>query len=101
MSPAEMLAAMALALFALGFTVYTTFAGWAKLKRIDLEHQRGSSPPITGELLQRLERIEQIVETTAIEVERVTEAQRWIARQMADPPRIPSARPAGKADTPH
>lgn len=50
---------------------------------VELKHeQRG---PIASEELQdRLERIEVAVEATAVEVERISEAQRFVARLLAD-----------------
>lgn len=51
----------------------------------------------------RLARIEQIVEATAIEVERVTESQRFLvnvyAQRPADPASLP--KPAVRVTTPH
>ena len=38
----------------------------------------------SDEVLQRLDRIEQIVETTAVEVERVSEANRFVAKLLAE-----------------
>jgi hypothetical protein len=43
-------------------------------------HQAALSPDVT----ERLARIEQIVETTAVEVERVAEAQRFTAKVLAE-----------------
>jgi hypothetical protein len=53
---------------------------------------RQSLPPqIPAETTQRLERIEQAVDAIAIEVERIAESQRFVAKLMAERPaeRVP------------
>lgn len=50
---------------------------------LDLRQERAPSLP-TGELLERLDRIEAAVETTALEVERISEANRFMAKLLAD-----------------
>ena len=63
--------------------------------------RRGLHPsPPAPELTNRLERIEQGIEVIALEVERISEGQRFVAQLMsdsakrvADPVRIPEARP--------
>jgi hypothetical protein len=42
-----------------------------------------SQAPPNAEITSRLERIEQIVETTAIEVERLAESSRFVAKLLA------------------
>lgn len=43
--------------------------------------ERRSAPPaVSGDLNQRLERIEQTVDSIAVEIERVSEAQRFLTR---------------------
>jgi hypothetical protein len=64
---------------------------------------RASRPaPTDVALLARLDSIERIVETTAIEVERVAEANRFMARLLADRtgPGEPARRPE-RVITPH
>jgi hypothetical protein len=46
--------------------------------------RRAAVPPLPDDVRERISRIEQIVETTAVEVERVSEAQRFTARVLAD-----------------
>lgn len=61
------------------------------------------SPTGTAGLEERLARIEQIVESTSIEVERVTESQRFLvnvfSQRSAEP--VPLPRPAARVTTPH
>lgn len=61
------------------------------------------SPTGTAALEERLARIEQIVESTSIEVERVTESQRFLvnvfSQRSAEP--VPLPRPAARVTTPH
>jgi hypothetical protein len=64
-----------------------TFAFAASLqflrRYLELRQSRVVPPPIDG-LHERLERIEVAVETTAIEVERISEANRFMAKLLAD-----------------
>ena len=46
--------------------------------------QRASTAMPKDEVLQRLERIEQAVEVTAVEVERLAEANRFLTRLLAE-----------------
>lgn len=48
--------------------------------------------PIPADVQNRLERIEQAVEAVAIEVERISESQRYLTKLMAEPKALPSAR---------
>jgi hypothetical protein len=50
---------------------------------LELKHERRSSLAV-DELQQRLQRVEQAVESTAIEVERISEANRFMAKLLAD-----------------
>ncbi len=55
-------------------------------------------------MTERIARIEQIVETTAVEVERVSEAQRFTARVLAErsaPGGLPPSHAHGRVNTPH
>ncbi|HEY2897209.1 MAG TPA: hypothetical protein VGJ12_08740 [Gemmatimonadaceae bacterium] len=53
------------------------------LRVLELKHER-RTPIAVDELQQRLQRIEQAVESTAIEVERISEANRFMAKLLAD-----------------
>src|SRR3712207_5791263 len=95
MAPPELFAAIALALFGCGIGVSLVITDVARLKRVEHEIAHGTTPRgMPPELEARLARIEQIVEVTAVEVERVSEAQRWVARQIAEQetPRLPASR---------
>jgi hypothetical protein len=70
-----------------------------------LERRRRSPSPtdaIDSRLAARLERIEQTVEATAIEVERISEANRFMAKLLAErsAPAVPANRPE-RVITPH
>ncbi|MGH7668307.1 MAG: hypothetical protein ACRENQ_02340 [Gemmatimonadaceae bacterium] len=59
---------------------------------------------LPAEVSQRIERIEQIVETTAVEVERVSEAQRFTAKVLSEraaPGGLPASQAHGRVVTPH
>jgi hypothetical protein len=67
-------------------------------------NRRSVAPQLPAELMQRIERIEQIVETTAVEVERVSEAQRFTARVLSErvaPGGLPASHGHGRVITPH
>src|SRR5215210_6864378 len=73
-------------LAALGL-VFGTFAFLGSLRFIlrflELKHQRRASIASDG-VQERLERIEIAVESTAVEVERISEAQRFMAKLLSD-----------------
>lgn|SRR5690348_2079156 len=50
---------------------------------------------ISADLHDRLERIEQAVDTVAIEVERISESQRYLTKLMAEPRALPGTGSAG------
>src|SRR5262249_28306457 len=50
--------------------------------------------PVPSDVTVRLDRIEQAVDTIAIEVERISEGQRFVTRLMAERPATPSANDA-------
>ena len=62
-----------------------------------------ASAPDTTALAARLARIEQIVEATAIEVERVSESQRFMVNVFSQRPPEPAPlpRPGSRVTTPH
>jgi hypothetical protein len=55
-------------------------------------------PAIQGESAQRLERLEQAVESVAIEVERISEGQRFVTRLLSSSPQ-PGALPSVQKET--
>lgn len=48
------------------------------------QRRLSSTAAPNDEIMQRLERIEQIVDTTAIEVERLAESNRFVAKLLAE-----------------
>ena len=56
---------------------------WFVRRYLELKHERHAPIAIDG-LQQRLERIELAVESTAVEVERISEANRFMAKLLAD-----------------
>lgn len=68
---------------------------------IELKHERRTPIAIDG-LQERLDRIESAVEATAVEVERISEANRFMAKLLAD--RVGAASLASRPErviTPH
>jgi hypothetical protein len=49
-----------------------------------INRRKLSGPALTGELETRIGRIEQIVESTSFEVERIGEAQRFLTKVLTD-----------------
>ena len=74
---------------------------------LELRHERWvrgqtSNPGLPDRLVERLDRIEATVESTALEVERIAEANRFMAKLLAD--RAAPAAPLSKPErviTPH
>jgi hypothetical protein len=68
---------------------------------IELRHER-SLAASTTELRERLDRIENAVESTALEVERISEANRFVAKLLAERSGVPNpqSRPE-RIITPH
>ena len=56
----------------------------ASVSRAVTQRQRAATNLPNEEVLRRLERIEQSVEVTAIEVERLAEANRFLTKLLAD-----------------
>jgi hypothetical protein len=79
------------------------FVASLRFLRRYLELRHGRTPSIPdAELHDRLGRIEATVEATAIEVERISEANRFMAKLLAD--RTPTGTPSGRPErviTPH
>ena len=62
-----------------GTTVIILAKAWAK--RIE---KKPDTPAISPEVSARLERIERAVDSIALEVERITEGQRFVTKVLAD-----------------
>ena len=83
--------------------IVTAFAGSAVLvlaravaRRIE-GRAHSSASTFAPEVSERMERMERAVESIAIEVERVSESQRFLTKLLAD--RVPTALPAsGRGD---
>ena len=95
----EMLAFQAV-LFVCGTTAFVASLHFVR-RWLELRHERILHQP-TSEISERLERIETIVESTAVEVERVAEANRFVAKLLADRagPAGPPVKPE-RVITPH
>jgi len=77
------------------FATYRLIVRWFDRKRV-------SQNPDLHALDERLTRIEQIVEATAIEVERVAEGQRFTTKVLVERAgELPQPRSPGRAITPH
>jgi len=74
---------------------------WFLRRYLELRQERSLRPPAPD--LVRLERIEQVVEVTAVEVERLAEANRFLAKLLAErtTPIGPAAKPPERVITPH
>lgn len=75
----------------MGFIIVGLPLARAFARRMD---RRGESAS-ASEIMPRLDRIEQAVEAIAIEVERVSEGQRYTTKAIADLRGLPGANPAG------
>lgn len=69
---------------------------------LELRHERFLHTP-DGELAERLTRIEAAVESTAVEVERISEANRFVAKLLSERsiPVSPLGKPPERVITPH
>ena len=86
MENAAPLFALAAVLFGLGLVVRVSVASWLHLKQFERDAQPLLAAPgrEAADLAARLARIEQVVEATAVEVERLGEGQRYAARLLAE-----------------
>ena len=105
MENAASLFGLAAVLFGLGLVVRVSVAAWLRVKQFerDAEPQLAAPGREAADLAARLARIEQIVEATAVEVERLGEGQRYAARLLAEP-RAAAPAPAhepARVITPH
>jgi len=77
------------------------------LRLIELRHERltRTPPAALADFASRLDRIENAVETTALEVERIAEANRFMAKLLAErsaaPGAVPSPAKSERVITPH
>jgi hypothetical protein len=82
MDPGEQVAIVAIVfgtMFAIGFPLARAFA-----RRI--EGGRSAASSISPDLSERLDRIERAVESVALEVERISEGQRFVTKLMTERP---------------
>jgi hypothetical protein len=71
------------ALLLVSGTIITLASLWFAHAYLERKHERRIPIAVDG-LQERLERIEHVVESTAIEVERISEANRFMAKLLAD-----------------
>ncbi len=74
------------------FPIARAFARWFD--------RRGTTAPTSADTGKRLERIEQAIEAVAIEVERVSEGQRYNTKLMADMKGLPAPNPLNEWHAP-
>lgn len=85
-------------LFGLSALVLTVGSVWLRAKRLSADHRSR----VDRSAIDRLDRIEQIVEASAVEIERMAEIQRYTSRLLAERGTgLPSERSAGRSITPH
>ena len=74
-------------------------------RNAELKHERRRERPDNdiSDITDRLHRIEMAVEATALEVERISEANRFMAKLLAERAGlgIPASKPAERVITPH
>ena len=89
--------ALATVLAAGALVIRAAAAWWLRMKQ--LERAEGGPPEdaVLASVEARLARIEQTVEATAIEVERIAEAQRFAARLLAERTASANERPSAAA----
>jgi hypothetical protein len=92
-------------LFGLGVAAYLGALGWLQVKRFEREGERPAVPRSDSDMARRLARIEQAVEVTALEVERIAESQRYLTRTLGEQGVLPSKTSSASGDkrntTPH
>ena len=89
---------VALMLFGMAALVLAVGSVWLRAKRLLTdERDHGKDPS-----LERLDRIERIVEASAIEIERIAEGQRYVAKVLAERTAVvPGERAPARIVTPH
>ena len=70
--------------------------GWARR----ISRRAPAPPPISNDVTTRLERMEQAIDAIAIEVERVSEGQRFVTKIMTEKPASAASNVAPRADQP-
>ncbi len=65
----------------------------AIIRAVERRHQPASTSALPADLGARLDRIEQTVDSIAVEIERVSEAQRFLTRLQTEPRAIPGSQP--------
>ncbi len=78
-------------------TLGTVLYPLAKALATRIEGRTTSAAAMPGDIGERLDRIEHAVEAVALEVERISEGQRFVTKLMAErqSPRLPGARDSG------
>lgn len=92
MNPGETLAIISIALVS-GALLFPVFRGLGR--RLEGGTTRGEAA-VSPESATRLERMEQAIEAVAVEVERISEGQRFVTRVLAERERDPVSLPAEK-----
>jgi hypothetical protein len=96
---------LAATLFGLGFVIHSAVSAWLRLKESDRNGQLSAATTMhdATDLAARLTRIEQAVETTAVEIERLAEGQRYATRLLTEPRAAApaSSREPARVITPH
>ncbi len=77
---------MMIPITAIGVPIARAFA-----RRLD---RSSVAPPGTADVAARLERMEQAIDAIAVEVERISEGQRYTTRLLAERSAAPAAQPA-------
>ncbi len=90
MSPAESFAAIWIAIVA-GALLFPVFRGLGR--RLEGKATRAPAS-VSPETMKRLERMEQAIEAVAVEVERISEGQRFVTRVLGEREREPLRLPA-------
>lgn len=91
-------------LFGLGVAMQLGIDAWLRLKRFERDSQSIVPPgERNAEIAARLARIEQMVESSSVEIERIAEGQRFLTRapREGSSPRVPDSRAPERIITPH
>ena len=86
-------------LFVCGTVAFVTSLRFLR-RFMELKHDR-SLAASTAELRERLDRIESAVEATAVEIERVSEANRFVAKLLSDRGNVTLPSRPERVITPH
>lgn len=91
---------LAATLVAGALTIRVLADWWLRSKQLDVAERTAVTSGLNPEIEARLTRIERAVETTAVEVERIAEAQRFTSRLLAERQSPQSLVPGRPADSP-